>query len=58
MAANKVVSYLEVIGSGREELIADVEGLAAVDAAEVSLAAEYAVGFVADVDEDIVAACL
>lgn len=47
---------LEIIGSGGEELIADMQGFAAGDAAEVALAGQDAPGFIADVDEDVVAA--
>lgn len=46
----------EIVGAGAEELVADVEGAAAFDAAEVRLAGHDAPAFVADVDEDVVAA--
>ena len=46
----------EIVCSGGEELIADVQGFAAGDAAEIALAGQDAPGFVADVDEDVVAA--
>lgn len=49
-------SSLEVVCAGAEELVADVERAAAFDAAEVILAGHYAPAFVADVDEDVVAA--
>lgn len=46
----------EIVGPGRQELVADVQRLAAGDAAEVPPAREDAPALVADVDEDVAAA--
>ena len=44
---------LEVVGADREELIAHVQRLAAVDTSKVALAAQHAPGLVPDVYEDV-----
>ena len=47
----------EIVRARRQELVAYVQRFAAFDSAEVLLAGHDAPGFVADVDEDVVAAC-
>lgn len=48
--------YLEVVGARGKELVADMKGFTTFDAAQVLLAGKYPPGFVADVDEYVVAA--
>jgi hypothetical protein len=47
----------EIVRARRQELVPDVQRFAALDPAKVLLAGHDAPGFVADVDEDVVAAC-
>lgn len=49
-------SSFEVVGAGGQKLITHVQRSAALDAAKVLLASHDAPGFVANVDEDVVAA--
>ena len=46
----------EVIGPSREELVADMQGLAAVDTAKILLAGQHAPAFVSNIDENVVSA--
>ena len=47
----------EIVRARRQELVPDVQRFDALDPAKVLLAGHDAPGFVADVDEDVVAAC-
>lgn len=49
-------SYLKVIGTGRQELIANVQRLRRIDAAKVPLAGSNTPGLVTDIDKDIISA--
>lgn len=46
-------THLEVIRSCTQELVADMKGAAAVNAAEVALTGFYTPGFVANIYEDL-----
>lgn len=52
----KKKTNLEIIGTGREELIAHMQCMRSLDPPKVALAGAHAPGLVADVDEDVVAA--
>lgn len=50
-------SYLEIVRTGRQKLIANMKSPGGIDATEVSLTGTDTPGLVANVDEDVVSTC-
>lgn len=51
-------THLEIIRTSREKLIANMEGARPFDPPEIPLTSAHTPGLVADIDEDVIPACL